>query len=141
MIGEDALGDVLVRHYAGRPDWGTVERLRGWLATGEAQGSERRAIRETFQSLDSRTGDDPWEIRSIVEEEGLDAGKTRRLLLACEVTNEKILRWLDEEADRVRQKADKTQRGALDTSNGDRSRSQPPRQPAGTGAAKARSSR
>ena len=125
MIGEDALGDVLVRHYAGRPDWVTVERLRGWLAAGEAKGSERRVIRETFQSVDSRTGDDPWEIRSIVEEEGLDAGKTRRLLLACEVTNEKILRWLDEEADRGRQKAGRRKREAASTSTRDRPRSQP----------------
>ena len=93
-----ALAATLLRHYAGRPDWITVERMRGWLTTGEAQGSECGAIRETFQSVDERTGDDPWEIRRIVEEEGLDPAKTRDLLVVCDVTNEKILRWLDEQA-------------------------------------------
>ena len=97
---EGAIGWVILAHYAGRPDWVTTDVIRKCLRTGEAVGREQGALREIFQTVDIWTGEDPEEIREIVEEEGLDPGRTRALLKSCYVTNDKILDWLEAEAAR-----------------------------------------
>lgn len=97
---EGAVPWVIVAHYAGRPDWVTPDVIRRCLRTGEATGGEQGALREIFQTVDIWTGEDPEEIREIVEEEGLDPARTRALLKECCVTNRKVLDWLEAEAAR-----------------------------------------
>lgn len=91
---------VIVAHYAGRPDWVTPGIIRRCLRTGKATEDEQGALHEIFQTVDIWTGEDPEEIREIVEEEGLDPRRTRALLKECGVNNTKVLDWLEAEAER-----------------------------------------
>ena len=98
--GWDTAVGRAVRADSGEASHGvTPERMQACLRTGRATLEERAALRAIFETVDLRANG-PERIGAIVEEEGLDPGRTRALLVACGVSSTEVLGWLEAEARR-----------------------------------------
>lgn len=96
---DSAVGRAVRAQSAEAPGWVTPQRMQACLHTGRATREERAALRAIFRTVDLGASG-PEQICAIVEEEGLDPGRTRALLVECGVSNTRVLGWLEAEARR-----------------------------------------
>lgn len=96
---ETAVGRAVRALRAGAPGWVTPQRMQACLRTGRTTREERAVLRAIVEG--EETGPEGGDrIRAIVEEEGLDPGRTRALLVECGVSSTEVLGWLEAEARR-----------------------------------------